>query len=292
MAVKRLGKGLGALIPEMNTEDDELGRSPERLREVDVSEVKPNPFQPRETFDPIALDELKQSIAAKGIIQPITVREAGSGYELIAGERRLRAVNDLGIERIPAYVLEVTTDQEMIELSLIENIQRENLNPIDEANGYQTLISKCNLTQDEVAKRVGKDRSTVTNFLRLLKLPQRIQKSLVNEEISQGHARALLALEDNSEQLTVWQETVKKSFSVRQVESLIRRKKEPSAVQKKATPEKVSPFIHEFENKFRTAFSTQVRIRVAAKGQGGRIEIEYYSDDDIERILDIVENRH
>jgi len=292
MAVKRLGKGLGALIPEMNTEDDELGRSPERLREVDVSEVKPNPFQPRETFDPIALDELKQSIAAKGIIQPITVREAGSGYELIAGERRLRAVNDLGIERIPAYVLEVTTDQEMIELSLIENIQRENLNPIDEANGYQTLISKCNLTQDEVAKRVGKDRSTVTNFLRLLKLPQRIQKSLVNEEISQGHARALLALEDNSEQLTVWQETVKKSFSVRQVESLIRRKKEPSAVQKKATPEKVSPFIQEFENKFRTAFSTQVRIRVAAKGQGGRIEIEYYSDDDIERILDIVENRH
>lgn len=292
MAVKRLGKGLGALIPEMNTEDDELGRSPERLREVDVSEVKPNPFQPRETFDPIALDELKQSIAAKGIIQPITVREAGSGYELIAGERRLRAVNDLGIERIPAYVLEVTTDQEMIELSLIENIQRENLNPIDEANGYQTLISKCNLTQDEVAKRVGKDRSTVTNFLRLLKLPQRIQKSLVNEEISQGHARALLALEDSSEQLTVWQETVKKSFSVRQVESLIRRKKEPSAVQKTAAPEKVSPFIYEFENKLRTAFSTQVRIRVAPKGQGGRIEIEYYSDDDIERILDIVENRH
>lgn len=292
MAVKRLGKGLGALIPEMNTEDDELGRSPERLREVDVSEVKPNPFQPRETFDPIALNELKQSIAAKGIIQPITVREAGSGYELIAGERRLRAVNDLGIERIPAYVLEVTTDQEMIELSLIENIQRENLNPIDEANGYQTLISECNLTQDEVAKRVGKDRSTVTNFLRLLKLPQRIQKSLVNEEISQGHARALLALEDSSEQLTVWQETVKKSFSVRQVESLIRRKKEPSAVQKTAAPEKVSPFIQEFENKLRTAFSTQVRIRVAPRGHGGRIEIEYYSDDDIERILDIVENRH
>lgn len=290
MAVKRLGKGLGALIPEMNTENDELGRSPERLREVDVSEVKPNPFQPRETFDPIALDELKQSIAAKGIIQPITVREAGSGYELIAGERRLRAVSDLGIERIPAYVLEVTTDQEMIELSLIENIQRENLNPIDEANGYQTLISECNLTQDEVAQRVGKDRSTVTNFLRLLKLPRKIQKSLINEEISQGHARALLSLEDSGQQLTVWQETVKKSFSVRQVESLIRRKKEPSAVQKKATPEKVSPFIQEFENKLRTAFSTQVRIRVAPKGAGGRIEIEYYSDDDIERIIDIVEN--
>ncbi len=289
MAVKRLGKGLNALIPEMSTEEDiQQGKTLERLREVEVARVKPNPFQPRETFDPIALNELKQSISENGVIQPITVRETPTGYELIAGERRLRAVSELGLHSVPAYVLEITSDQQMIELSLIENIQRENLNPIDEANGYQTLITECKLTQDDVARRVGKDRSTITNFLRLLRLPRQIQESLINDEITPGHARAFLALEEPSEMLTLWQETVKKKYSVRQVESIIRKMKSPTKPKKvqKAEP---SPLIREIEDKLRGILGTQVRIHQEARSGKGRIEIEFYSSDDIERILEVME---
>ncbi len=297
MAVKRLGKGLGALIPEMSTEEDEQQSPPqlERLKEVAVSKVKPNPFQPRETFEPIALAELKQSIAENGVIQPISVRQTPTGFELIAGERRLRAVTDLGLEHIPAYVLDVDSDQKMIELSLIENIQRENLNAIEEAMGYRTLLDECNLTQDEVAKRVGKDRSTITNFLRLLKLPAKIQESLILDEISQGHARALLALEESSTQIALWRETLKKQLSVRQVEGLVKKKKSGDtdiAVGKKRVEAKeLSPLMREIENKLRSALGTQVRI-VESRGEGkGRIEIEYYSADDVDRILEIVEGR-
>ncbi len=288
MAVKRLGKGLGALIPEMSTEDAEQGKSPERLRDVDVARVKPNPFQPRETFDPVALEELKQSISENGVIQPITVRQTPSGFELIAGERRLRAVSDLGLDRIPAYVMEVETDQQMIELSLIENIQRENLNAIDEANGYLTLINECNLTQEVVAKRVGKDRSTVTNFLRLLKLPKQIQESLTKDEVTQGHARAFLALESPAEMLSLWQETLKKGHSVRQVEGLIKKKKSPRKAKKEVKHE-VSPFIRELEDKMRGVLGTQVRIQQDGKDGRGKIEIEFYSADEMERIIELVE---
>jgi len=290
MAVKRLGKGLGAIIPEMSTAPTEQSTQPlERLYEVEVSKVRPNPFQPRETFDPVALEELKQSISANGVIQPITVRKAEPGYELIAGERRLRAVKDLGHDKIPAYVLDVKTDQEMIELSLIENIQRENLNAIDEANGYQTLINECKMTQDEVAKRVGKDRSTITNFLRLLKLPDKIQESLIADEITQGHARTFLALEEKSKQITLWKETVSKKLSVRQVEQAIKNLKQdptPKAKQKKPP---ASPMIQEIENKMRGILATQVRIVENGSGDGGKIEIEYYSSDDIDRILELLE---
>lgn len=192
------------------------------LKAVEVVQVSPNPFQPRETFDPSALEELKQTISKKGIIQPISVRKIDSGYELIAGERRLRAVRELGLERIPAYVLDVDSDEEMLELSLIENLQRENLNPIDEANGYQTLISKCNLTQEEIAQKVGKDRATIANFLRLLKLPNTIQKSLIRGEISAGHARALLALPYASDQISIWKIIIQRKYSVRQVEEMVK----------------------------------------------------------------------
>ncbi len=290
MAVKRLGKGLGALIPEMSTQDTEQGKTPEKIREVEVASVKPNPFQPRETFDPTALNELKQSIAANGVIQPITVREAGNGYELIAGERRLRAISELGHKSVPAYVLEVESDQQMIELALIENIQRENLNPIDEANGYQTLLTECHLTQEDVAKRVGKERSTITNFLRLLKLPNKIQGSLMNEEITQGHARALLALENTGEQITIWKQILKKKLSVRQVENLTKRDKTaPANIQKKAI-KKQSPYIRQTEDKFRNILSTQVRILESKDGKNGKIEIEYYSSDDLERMIELLES--
>ncbi|MCH7674312.1 ParB/RepB/Spo0J family partition protein [candidate division KSB1 bacterium] len=283
MAVRRLGKGLSALIPDIPSDDPEQS---ERLREVEVSKVRPNPFQPRENFDPTALQELKQSISEKGIIQPISVRVANSGYELIAGERRLRAVSELGLDRIPAYVMEVTTDEEMIELSLIENIQRENLNAVDEAKGYQTLVIKFNLTQDEVAKKVGKDRTTITNSLRILRLPKIIQDSLIKDEISAGHARALLTLSKKEDQVNLWKQTLKKKYSVRQIENIVKAEKPAVAPRKKSLP-KQDPFINEAENKLRAILGTQVRIK-DNKGKG-KIEIEYYSNSDIERILELME---
>ncbi len=283
MAVRRLGKGLSALIPDIPSDEPEQS---ERLRDVEVSKVRPNPFQPRENFDPTALQELKQSISEKGIIQPISVRVANSGYELIAGERRLRAVSELGLDRIPAYVMEVTTDEEMIELSLIENIQRENLNAVDEAKGYQTLVIKFNLTQDEVAKKVGKDRTTITNSLRILRLPKIIQDSLIKDEISAGHARALLTLSKKEDQVNLWKQTLKKKYSVRQIENIVKAEKPAVAPRKKSLP-KQDPFINEAENKLRAILGTQVRIK-DNKGKG-KIEIEYYSNSDIERILELME---
>ena len=241
MAVKRLGKGLSALIPD--TPIDEPPQQSDRLRDVEISRVRPNPFQPRENFDPKALNELKESISENGIIQPISVRVVNSGYELIAGERRLRAVSDLGLERIPAYVLDVTTDEEMIELSLIENIQRENLNAVDEAKGYQTLVIKCNLTQDEVAKKVGKDRTTITNSLRILRLPQIVQESLIKDEISAGHARALLTLPKKEDQIGLWKQILKHKYSVRQVENIVKAEKPAGAPKKKHSPTQ-DPFIN------------------------------------------------
>ncbi len=283
MAVRRLGKGLSALIPDIPSDEPEQS---ERLRDVEVSKVRPNPFQPRENFDPTALQELKQSISENGIIQPICVRVANSGYELIAGERRLRAVSELGLDRIPAYVMEVTTDEGMIELSLIENIQRENLNAVDEAKGYQTLVIKFNLTQDEVAKKVGKDRTTITNSLRILRLPKIIQDSLIKDEISAGHARALLTLSKKEDQVNLWKQTLKKKYSVRQIENIVKAEKPAVAPRKKSLP-KQDPFINEAENKLRAILGTQVRIK-DNKGKG-KIEIEYYSNSDIERILELME---
>lgn len=287
MAVKRLGKGLSALIPDVPATEDSATHS-ERLRDIDVSKVQPNPFQPRESFDQTALDELKQSIAENGVIQPITVRVVEDGYELIAGERRLRAVQQLEVERIPAYILDVRSDEEMIEMSLIENIQRENLNPIDEARGYQTLITRCNLTQDEVAKRVGKNRSTITNSLRMLKLPKQIQESLIKAEISSGHARAFLSFEGTSEQLAAWKKTVKNNYTVRQVENLAQAKSKPRP-KPSSRPHETDPFVQDLENRLRTALSTQVRIKQTKKG-GGVIELEFYSESDLERILELLEN--
>ncbi|MFQ5751142.1 MAG: ParB/RepB/Spo0J family partition protein, partial [bacterium] len=228
-----------------------------RLREVEVSQVKPNPFQPRETFDLSALEELKQTISENGVIQPISVRETDSGYELIGGERRLRAVRELGLERIVAYVLEIDNKEEMLQLSLIENIQRENLNPIDEANGYQTLISKCHLTQEEIAQKVGKDRATIANLIRLLKLPKPIQNSLTQREISAGHARALLTLPDPGRQIEIWQTTLEKKYSVRQVEQLIRNLTKQSKPNKTAN-QVANPDDHETTENDKTKLETQV----------------------------------
>lgn len=282
----RLGRGLSALIPEKE-QVPEGGQAAGFLTEVEVALVRPNPFQPRQDFDPQKLEELKISIQENGIIQPITVRRKDNHYELIAGERRLRAVSELGYEKIPAYIIDVQTKEEMLELALIENVQRDHLNPIEQAQAYQRLIDECNLTQDEVAKKIGKDRSTITNFIRLLKLPSKIQESVQKEEISMGHARALLAIDDQQAQFKIWQKTVKNKLSVRKVEQLVKDFQNKKELEAQSKRPKRSVFIQKMESELREIFGTKVNIH--SRKEGGTIEIEFYSPEDLNRLYEIIE---
>lgn len=278
----RLGRGLNALIPERQEADG--ADSSRSLIQIEVARIKANPYQPRTDFDPKALEELKTSIKEKGIIQPITVREANGAYELISGERRLRAVAELGVEKIPAYIIDVSSKEEMLELAIIENVQRERLNPIEQAVAYQRLIDECNLTQEDVAAKIGKDRTTITNILRLLKLPAHIQKSVQKEEISMGHARALLAVDDAGIQQEIWKKTLKNSYSVRKLEKMIKDWQEGRARQKEVKPRR-SVFIQKVEDELREVFGTKVVVR--SRKEGGSIDIEFYSPEDLNRLLEI-----
>ncbi len=284
---KRLGRGLGALISDDSDAALWGDETPKKFREIDVARITPNPFQPREDYNAQNMEELKNSIAEKGVIQPVTVREKGDHYELIAGERRLRAVKELGYEKIPAFIIEVNTDDEMLELALIENIQREDLNPIDVARGYQRLIQELSLTQEQVAQKVGKERSTVANLLRLLKLPAEIQESLKREEISMGHARALLGVENPDWLQEIWRHAVQKKLSVREVEARV-RKANQGGKEKIRTPQPKSPHIEAMEERFREVLGTKVKI--LPQKNGGKIEIEYYSKEDLERIWEILQS--
>jgi ParB family chromosome partitioning protein len=280
----RLGRGLGALLAEQpETNNEEKERS---LNEIDVAKIKANPFQPRLEFAVEALNDLKKSIKEKGIIQPIAVRRVDDHYELISGERRLRAVLDLGYEKIPAFVIEVDSKEDMLELAIIENVQREKLNPIEEALAYQRLIDECNLTQDDVAQKIGKDRSTITNIIRLLKLPDEIKGSLKDGNISMGHARALLSIEESSVQKYLWKKILKNGLSVRKVEALIKDLAEKKPPKEKDIPKR-SVFVQKAEENLREVFGTKVNIRM--KNEGGAIEIEFYSPEDLNRLLEIVE---
>jgi ParB family transcriptional regulator, chromosome partitioning protein len=284
MKSNRLGKGLGALIPE--TEVVVRDETQENLTEIDVQRVKPNPYQPRLKFNAQALDDLKNSIREKGIIQPITVRRHDSGFELIAGERRLRAAIEAGLKKIPAYIIKVDTKEEMLELALVENVQRERLNPIEQATAFERLIAECNLTQDEVAKKIGKDRSTITNTLRLLKLPEDIQVSLEQGNISVGHARTLISVQDDQVRKRLWHKILDQGISVRQLEKLIKDINEV----KKAVPTQTarkSPYIQKIEENLRNTFGTKVLVR--SKKEGGSIDIEFYSPEDLNRLLEIFE---
>ncbi|MHB2153263.1 ParB/RepB/Spo0J family partition protein [Calditrichota bacterium GD2] len=282
----RLGRGLSALIPEKEQVASAV-KGAGSLTEVEVALVRPNPFQPRQDFDPRKLEELKASIKENGIIQPITVRRKDNYYELIAGERRLRAVSELGYEKIPAYIIEVETKEEMLELALIENVQRDHLNPIEQAQAYQRLIEECNLTQDEVAKKIGKDRSTITNFIRLLKLPPKIRESVQKEEISMGHARALLSVEDKDAQFKIWQKVVKNKLSVRKVEQMVKDFQQKKEVEEQARRPKRSVYIQRMEAELREIFGTKVNIR--SRKEGGTIEVEFYSPEDLNRLYEIFE---
>ncbi|KAA0230649.1 ParB/RepB/Spo0J family partition protein [candidate division KSB1 bacterium] len=284
MATNRLGRGLQALIPELsNTDSGKL----DAVREIEIAKISANPFQPRLEFDSARLAELKQSISQNGLITPITVRPHGSGYQLIAGERRLRAVQELGYKGVPAFVLDVKNDTQMLELAIVENVQREDLNPIEEALGYQKLIEECDFTQEVVAQKVGKDRVTIANALRLLKLAEPIQESVKKGELSAGHARAILAAPDKQKQLALWKKTIKNQLSVRQVEKLARAENGGAGKAAKKKARNVTADVQEAEDMLRRALGTQVRIE--KKGKGGTIEIEFYTSDDLERILELIQ---
>jgi len=256
---------------------------------IDINKIHMNPYQPRADFDPVALDELRRSIQEKGIIQPITVGRTEDGYQLISGERRVRAAREAGLAQIPAYIIRIASNEEMLELALIENLQREHLNPIEIAISYKRLLEECSLTQEQVSDRIGKDRSTVTNSLRLLRLPEAIQMSLRKGELSAGHARALLSIEDSKVQNQIFAKVREKGISVREVERLAR---ESGKGKKKALRLQASLGYHDsamsaIEERLRQRLGTKVQLKQMTDGKG-EIIVEYYSGDDLERILDLL----
>jgi ParB family chromosome partitioning protein len=291
-----LGRGISALIPDAAA--DEAAATGQQILQIGVDEIDPNPFQPRAAFAPEQLGELMRSIQEKGVIQPVTVNRVGMRYQLIAGERRWRASKLAGLKTIPAIVHQVESQQDLMELSLIENIQREDLNPIEEAEGYRSLIDTCFLTQDEVARKVGKDRSTVANMVRLLRLPEPVQDCLRRGQLQMGHARALLALEEDDERVQLAQRAVAEGMTVRQVEQAVQgraapgrtRRPDPDAGQdgrKPPAPARHDPHLTDFEERLQHRFGTAVAIRGGA-GAKGRIELEYYDADDLERLLELL----
>jgi ParB family transcriptional regulator, chromosome partitioning protein len=289
-----LGRGLGALIPrgspkEMSIRNDRGGSvagEKGMLANIDIAKVRPNPFQPRTDFDKDALEELTRSIVEKGVIQPITVRRSDTGYEMITGERRLRAAQAARLKQIPAYIITVDSDEEMLEMGLIENIQRENLNPVEVAMGYQRLMQDCHLSTEEIAERVGKERSTVTNFVRLLKLPVKIQEGLRKDVIQMGHARALINLPNEKTQLRLYDKIVDGGLSVRKVEDLVKAFAKRSVKHLHKTQTDSTSNTGSLEEKLRQYLGTKVVVHAKDDG-GGEIVIEYYSLDDLDRLIDL-----
>jgi len=282
MNKRPLGRGLSALI----STDSPLADSDE-IRDIEIDLIRPGHQQPRTTFDQSKLEELAQSIRTSGIIQPLLVRPRGGLFELVAGERRWRAAQLAGLPRIPAIIREIPDDK-LLELALIENIQRQELNPIEEANAYKRLIESLNLTQDEVAQRVGRDRTFVTNYLRILKLPSEIQLLLESEKLSFGHARALLGLGDVILQRRYAQKIVKHNWSVRETERRIKHAPKDAATPSKQLPKQSDPNVRAAEARLRRHLGTQVQILPARGGSAGRIQIEYYSALDLDRIYTII----
>jgi ParB family chromosome partitioning protein len=283
MSRKVLGRGLEALISTASASEAVEGRSTPvgGATELHVDAIAPNPFQPRSRFDENGLKELADSIRASGVIQPILVRRHGvGGYQIVAGERRLRAAQLAGLSRIPAIVREYD-DREMMELALIENIQREDLNPIDEAKAYQALVEKVGLTHDQLSERVGKQRSSITNSLRLLLLPPEVKEMVSRGTLTAGHARALLGLDNGGDQLAAARYVVNKGFSVRRTEAFVRRRERKAHTRPKVSRLEGLP---EWETKLKQRFSTNVVIMPGRKG--GRVEFEFYSQEDLERLLE------
>jgi ParB family chromosome partitioning protein len=283
-----LGRGLGALIDDAN--DIKTVTSSD---EVAISQIEANPWQPRTTFDKESLDELAKSISEVGIIQPVTLRKTGEDkYQIITGERRFRAAKLAGLKKIPAFIRE-SEDANMLELALVENIQREDLDSIEIALSYQRLIEECQLTQDSLSKRVGKKRSTISNYLRLLKLPAVIQKAIREQEISMGHARAIINIDDPETQVMLYRQIVKYDFSVRKIEEIVRKMNAESNENEAGIKEKTqtSPLQKEYDElkkHLSNHFSTNVDFKINNKGKG-KIVIPFNSDKDLERIIGVLD---
>ncbi len=293
-----LGKGLSALlndteeVKQAGRQQDLAGHeAPGSVSHIPISQIEVNPFQPRADFDEQALDELAASIRLQGLIQPITIRKVSAGsYQLISGERRLRASKKAGLTAIPAYI-RTANDQQMLEMALIENIQRENLNAIEVALSFQRMIEECNLKQEELGDRVSKNRSTVTNYLRLLKLPPAIQASIRDGQISMGHARALITIPEPDKQLFLHQEIISKGLSVRKVEELVRMLQEASQGRKKKTTggKPLSFQYQKIQDDLASRFATRVKLNVKGNKGTGLIEIPFTSEDDLNRILELLD---
>jgi len=275
-----LGKGLSALIPDLPDVRPVGGTT-----DVDVDLISPSDHQPRHRFEDARLDELAQSIKANGVIQPIVVRKVDGGYRIIAGERRWRAAQRAGLTRVPVVVKDVGPgqDAQLLQMALIENIQREDLNPIDEAAAYEKLSSEFSLTQEEIAAAVGKDRSSVANHMRLLKLPQEVRAEVAGGRLSMGHARALLALEDEGAQRQVAREVITRNLSVRETETLVKRMGRDASATRRA-PSSSDVHTRAAEEKLRMTLGT--RVRIARRGKGGRIEIDFTSEDELHRLYE------
>ncbi len=293
MAVKRggLGKGLDSLIPDHKTiktterKKQEVEEKKEGEQLININKIEPNHEQPRRNFEEDSLLELADSIKQFGVLQPLIVQKRHDYYEIIAGERRWRAAKMAGIKEIPVIIKEYTK-REAVEIALIENIQRENLNPIEEAMAFKRLLTEFSLKQDEVAERVSKSRTTVTNSMRLLKLDERVQQMIVDDMISTGHARTLLAIEDHEEQYNLANKIFDEKLSVRETEKLIKELKNPNKEKEKKVIE--HDFIYkDLEERMKTVMGTKVHVNPKTKGKG-KIEIEYYSDEELERIFELI----
>jgi len=303
-----LGRGLDALIKPQeyinNTDTpmdltrvkDDDGKQVDVLAKISVEFISRNPYQPRFNIDPVTLEELKKSILTNGLIQPITVRRTPDHkYQLISGERRLKACKDIGFKEIPAYIINVDSEELMLALALIENIQREKLNAIEIGTAYKRLMDECHLTQEQIAERVGKDRTTVANSVRLLKLPQKVQDALIYDKISTGHARAIINLENEELQLQLLENIIRKNLSVRKVERIVRElsgdvsrklRKGTAAEENKAIFH--TPVLRDIEDKLRATFGTKVTCTQRKDGSG-EITLEFYSRDELERLIELFE---
>jgi ParB family transcriptional regulator, chromosome partitioning protein len=273
-----LGRGLSALIPDAPV-------APERTLDVDIDLIRPNRFQPRTTMDDGRLEDLARSIRANGVIQPIVVRRADDGYEIIAGERRWRASQRAGLLKIPVVVREIPEDR-LLAVALIENVQREDLNPIEEAHAYHQLAEEFHLTQEQIAESVGKDRSSIANYVRLLKLPHEVRESVASGGLSMGHARALAGIADEASLLRLARDVIAKQLSVRETEALIRKTTAPPA-EKTESPKDVHT--RAAEEQLRFALGT--RVRIVRKGKAGRIEVDFTSEDELQRIYELLTER-
>ena len=288
---KALGKGINALIPDFEMGAPESRENgPAKNTELLIDEISPNRFQPRKYFDDNKLEELVASIRENGVLQPILVQKSNTGYELVVGERRWRASKKAGLKKIPALIREVT-DAQALELAIIENIHRQDLNPIEEADAYAHLSDEFALTQEMIAKKVGKSRTAVTNTLRLLKLSRNIKEDLISGKISMGHARALLGLDNAGQREALRKEIFKQDLTVRQTESRVSRLKQPVPTKPVSLVSKKNIFIKDLAKELERRLGTKVDIKPAKKG--GKLVVTYYSDDDLDRIKDLIgQNKH